>query len=80
MAALPHLDGVDFRMFRGKADYPDFARIITASARGEGDDRVETPEARSKTQTSEVPVRGSPRSTAARVPSGEIRSPRIVEA
>ena len=45
MAALPHLDGVDFRMFRGKADYPDFARIITASARGEGDDRVETPEA-----------------------------------
>ena len=45
MAALPQLEGVDFRMFRGKADYPDFARIITASARGEGDDRVETPEA-----------------------------------
>ena len=45
MADLPHLAGVDFRMFRGKADYPDFARIITASARGEGDDRVETPEA-----------------------------------
>ena len=44
MAALPQLEGVDFRMFRGKADYPDFARIITASARGEGDDRVETPE------------------------------------
>jgi hypothetical protein len=44
MAALPHLDGVDFRMFRGKTDYPDFARIITASARGEGDDRVETRE------------------------------------
>ena len=32
-------------MFRGNADYPDLARIITASARGEGDDRVETPEA-----------------------------------
>src|SRR6476619_5857981 len=32
-------------MFRGPADYPDLARIITASARGEGDDRVETPEA-----------------------------------
>src|SRR5262245_34245632 len=32
-------------MFGGSADYPDLARIITASARGEGDDRVETPEA-----------------------------------
>jgi mycothiol synthase len=45
VTALPKLDGVDFRMFRGRADYPDLARIITASARGEGDDRVETPEA-----------------------------------
>jgi mycothiol synthase len=45
VTALPKLDGVDFRMFRGPADYPDLARIITASARGEGDDRVETPEA-----------------------------------
>ena len=45
MTALPKLDGVDFRMFRGSADYPDLARIITASARGEGDDRVETADA-----------------------------------
>lgn len=45
MTALPMLDGVGFRMFRGRADYPDLARIITASARGEGDDRVETAEA-----------------------------------
>jgi GNAT superfamily N-acetyltransferase len=45
VTALPKLDGVDFRMFRGAADYPDLARIITASSRGEGDDRVETPEA-----------------------------------
>jgi GNAT superfamily N-acetyltransferase len=29
-------------MFRGPADYPDLARIITATARGEGNDRVET--------------------------------------
>jgi mycothiol synthase len=45
MTALPMLDGVGFRMFRDRADYPDLARIITASARGEGDDRVETAEA-----------------------------------
>ena len=32
-------------MFRGRADYPVLARIITASARGEGDERVETTEA-----------------------------------
>jgi mycothiol synthase len=44
VTALPKLDGVDFRMFRGPADYPDLARIITASARGEGDERVETAE------------------------------------
>jgi mycothiol synthase len=45
MTALPKLDGVAFRNFRGAADYPALARIITASARGEGDDRVETAEA-----------------------------------
>jgi ribosomal protein S18 acetylase RimI-like enzyme len=46
MTALPQLDGVSFRNFRGAADYPDLARIITASARGEeGNDRFETPEA-----------------------------------
>jgi mycothiol synthase len=45
VTAIPELEGVRFRMFRGRADYPDLARIITASARGEGDDRVETPEA-----------------------------------
>ncbi len=44
MPALPQLEGVDFRMFRGKGDFSDLARIITASARGEGDDRVETAE------------------------------------
>ena len=45
MTALPQLDRVAFRNFRGAADYPDLARIITASAQGEGDDRVETTEA-----------------------------------
>jgi mycothiol synthase len=40
----PQLDGVDFRTFRGRADYADFARLITASSRGEGHDRVETAE------------------------------------
>src|SRR5262249_56619076 len=38
-------DGVSFRHLEGPADYEHLARIITASARGEGDDRVETPEA-----------------------------------
>jgi mycothiol synthase len=38
------LQGVVFRTFRGADDYAHLARIITASARGEGDDRVETPE------------------------------------
>ena len=42
--ALPRLDGVEFRGFRGPSDYPHFARIITAWARGAGDDRVETAE------------------------------------
>jgi mycothiol synthase len=31
-------------MFRGPADYEHFARIITANAENDGDDRVETPE------------------------------------
>ncbi len=44
MTELPMLDGVDFRVFRGRADYPDLARIITAHSKGEGDDRVETAE------------------------------------
>jgi mycothiol synthase len=39
---FPEVEGVDFRMFRGPADYPALARIITATARGEGNDRVET--------------------------------------
>jgi GNAT superfamily N-acetyltransferase len=42
--ALPALEGFDFRLFRGAADYPSLTRIINASARGEGDDRVETSE------------------------------------
>ena len=45
MTALPQLDRVAFRSFRGAVDYPELARIITACARGEGDDRVETAEA-----------------------------------
>ena len=44
MPALPQLDDVEFRTFRGSDDYADFARIITAWAKGIGDDRVETPE------------------------------------
>ncbi len=44
MLALPQLDGIAFRTFRGKSDYTDIARIITAHAKGEGSDRVETPE------------------------------------
>ncbi|HUG64422.1 MAG TPA: GNAT family N-acetyltransferase [Gaiellaceae bacterium] len=44
MAPLPSLDGVDFRAFQGPADYADFARIITAWAKGVDDDRVETAE------------------------------------
>ena len=45
MPRLPELDGVSFRMFRDSSDYPQLARIITANARGEKHDRVETPEA-----------------------------------
>jgi mycothiol synthase len=44
MTDLPTLPGVDFRYFRGPADYPALARIITAHSKGEGDDRVETAE------------------------------------
>ena len=44
MTVLPDLWNVTFRKFRGEIDYPHLARIITASARGEGSDRVETPE------------------------------------
>jgi mycothiol synthase len=40
----PQLEGVDFRGFRGPADYGELARIINANARGEDDDRVETAE------------------------------------
>jgi mycothiol synthase len=45
VTALPQLDRVAFRNFRGAIDYPELARIITASAQGEGDERVETTEA-----------------------------------
>jgi mycothiol synthase len=41
---LPEIDGVRFRTFRGESDYTHFARIITAFAKGEGNDRVETAE------------------------------------
>ncbi len=44
MSALAQVQGVAFRPFQGTSDYPDFARIITASSRGEGNDRVETAE------------------------------------
>jgi len=44
MPQLPNVPGAAFRPFRGASDYPHFARIITASARGEGSDRVETVE------------------------------------
>jgi ribosomal protein S18 acetylase RimI-like enzyme len=41
---LPQLEGAFFRTFRGPSDYPHLARIITASSRGDGGDRVETAE------------------------------------
>jgi len=44
MPPLPELDGVVFRLFRGESDYGHFARIITAFAKGEENDRVETAE------------------------------------
>ena len=42
MPPLPEVAGVEFRMFAGRPDYPHCARLITAHARGEGHDRVET--------------------------------------
>jgi GNAT superfamily N-acetyltransferase len=45
MAPLPELAGVSFRTFAGASDYEHLARIICANARGEENDRVETPEA-----------------------------------
>jgi mycothiol synthase len=45
MPTITQLQGVAFRPFRGAADYEDLARIITATSRGEGQDRVETAEA-----------------------------------
>lgn len=45
MSTVAELQGVAFRPFRGKSDYPHLARIITASSKGEGSDRVETAEA-----------------------------------
>lgn len=44
MNAVPGLDEFEFRRFAGTSDYPEFARVITAAAKGEGDDRVETVE------------------------------------
>jgi mycothiol synthase len=44
MTQLPTLPGVEVRRFRGPADYPHFARIITAWCKGVGDERVETAE------------------------------------
>ncbi|MGH3076746.1 MAG: hypothetical protein ACRDPZ_01025 [Gaiellaceae bacterium] len=44
MPSRPRLDGVTFRMYRDSSDYAHFARIITACAKGENEDRVETPE------------------------------------
>jgi mycothiol synthase len=45
MPPLPELEGVSFRTFAGASDYGKLARIIGAHARGEDNDRVETPEA-----------------------------------
>jgi ribosomal protein S18 acetylase RimI-like enzyme len=44
MPSRPRLDGVTFRMYRDSSDYAHFARITTACAKGEGEDRVETSE------------------------------------
>ena len=44
METLRELDRFEHRQFAGPDDYPQFARIITVCARGEGDDRVETAE------------------------------------
>jgi hypothetical protein len=42
--APPQLDGVAFRRFRPAADHRGGARIITACAAGQGNDRLETVE------------------------------------
>jgi GNAT superfamily N-acetyltransferase len=44
MPENPSVQGVTFRPFRGASDYPHFARIITAWAKGQGEDRVDTAE------------------------------------
>jgi mycothiol synthase len=44
VTALPQLEGVEFRAFRGSDDYPELTRIINAHSKGEDDDRVETAE------------------------------------
>ena len=44
MPQLPNVPGITFRSFRGASDYPHFARIITAWAKGQGEDLVETAE------------------------------------
>ncbi len=44
ISVAAQVQGVSFRPFRGTPDYPHLARIITASAKGEGNDRVETAE------------------------------------
>jgi len=44
MPEVQTVSGVAYRTFRDASDYRHLARIITACARGEGDDRVETVE------------------------------------
>ena len=44
VTASPQLADVDFRSFRGPADYPDLVRIINAWAQADGEERVETVE------------------------------------
>ncbi len=44
MPPSPQVPDVAFRPFQGRSDYGHFARIITAFARGEGSNRVETAE------------------------------------
>lgn len=41
---MPQLDGVAFRRFAGRSDYPHIARILTAWSAGVGENRVETAE------------------------------------
>lgn len=44
MPPLPQLDGFAFRMFQGESDYAHLARLVNATSKGEGSDRVETAE------------------------------------